>query len=252
VHRRVTTRRPARSHLKKCRVVGVAYVDMASRNIWALGLRMAPQAKVGVIRDEHLLIDGTVRVMAHRAALPQRFVLENKRARLILVALRTALVLLRHRQAARWFENVTAMRVVAVHATHVAFDDRMMLRQVEFALHVQVALEARVRFFPGIDDETGRATGPDMFTAGPVTGFATAHARHRRILNMQARVRAGGKFPDDLRMAIRTGLVAHVVGAGNFQRCHHRRSGRTGNQKERQATRKSHKDSRCPRSMRFQ
>src|ERR1700677_246827 len=113
---------------------------------------MAPQAKVGIVGNEHFLIDGTVRVVANRAALPQRLVLKNKRARLVFVTLRATLVLPGHRQAACRFEDIAAMRVMAVYTVHVPFDDRMMLRQVKFALYVQVALKAGVRFFTGIDD----------------------------------------------------------------------------------------------------
>jgi hypothetical protein len=68
----------------------------------------------------------------------------------------------------------------------VAFDDGMVLREIEFSLHIKVALETGIGIFAGIDDETGRAAGADMLAAGAMTGFATALASHGRILNMQA------------------------------------------------------------------
>ena len=222
---RVTTGRPAGSHLKKSRVVCIANIDMARRNIRALRLGMAAQAQVGIVGDEHFLIDGTMRVVTNGAALAQGLVLKNKRTCLVLVTLRATLILLCHRQAASRFKDVTAVRVVAVHAAHVAFDDGMMLWEAKFGLDVQVALKTGVWFFARIDDEAGRPAGTDMFTAGSVAGFAAALAGHGRIPDMQARVRAGGKFPDNFRVAIRAGLVADIVRAGDFQRRHHVRSG---------------------------
>ena len=67
----------------------------------------------------------------------------------------------------------------------------------------------------------GVAAGLDMFAARTVAGFAAGFADHRRIFKMNPRVGTGGKFPDDLRVAVHAGLVADVMGAGNFQRHHH-------------------------------
>ena len=64
MNRCMATGRPARSHLQKRRVVCVAYINVARRNIWTLRLRVAAQAKIGIVINEHLLVDGTVRVMA--------------------------------------------------------------------------------------------------------------------------------------------------------------------------------------------
>lgn len=177
---------------------------------------MAAQAKVGVIINKHFLVDRTMRVVADRAAFAHRFMLENKRARLGHVALRATLILPRHGQAALRFEDVTAVRVVAIHAIHVAFDDRMMLRQVKFRLYVQMTLKTGLRFFTGVDDEAGLAAGMDMLAARAVAGLATALAGHRRIFNMQARVRASREFSDNIRMAIGAGPVADVMRSGNF------------------------------------
>jgi hypothetical protein len=133
------------------------------------------------------------------------------------MALRATFILSRHRQPARRFENVAAVRVMAIHATHVAFDDRMMLWQTEFGVDIEMALETGCRIAAGINDELRAAAGFNVFAAWTVAGFAAGFADHRRVLKMNARVRAGGKFSDDVGMAVRAGFVADVMRAGNFQ-----------------------------------
>lgn len=217
-------------------MIRVADVNVAGGNIRALDLRVTAQAQVGVVSHEHFLVDGTVRTMANRAAFVQGFVFKNKGPGLGLMTLGAALVLPRHRQPARRFEDVAAVRIVAVHAIHVAFDDRVMVRQVEFRLHIEMALKTGLRFFAGVDDELRRAAGTDVFAAGAMAGFAPALAGHPRVFKMQPRVGAGGKFPDDVRMAIGASAIADKMRAGNLERHHDGgRSSRTGNQKEHQA-----------------
>ena len=126
---------------------------MAGRNVWTLVLRVAAHAKVGVVINEHFLVDGTMRVVTDGAAFVHGFVFEDEWARLVLMALRATLILPGHGEAAGRFKNVAAMRVVAVHAIHVAFNDWMMLGEVEFALDIEMALKTGVGFFAGIDDE---------------------------------------------------------------------------------------------------
>ena len=228
----VTAGGPAGADLEKSRVIRVADVNVAGGNIRALDLRVAAQAQVGIVFDEQFLVDGTVRIVTDGAALAEGLMLENEGPGLGLMALRAALILHRHGQSARGFKDVAAVRIVTVHATHVAFDDGMMLRQVEFALHIEMALETGFGIFAGIDDELRGAAGADVFAAGAMAGFATAFAGHGRIFKVQTRMRTGGKFPDDVGMAIGAGPVAHIMRAGNFQR--HGDLGRsrgTGNQK---------------------
>ena len=72
-----------------------------------------------------------------------------------------------------------------------------------------------------------------MLTAGTVAGFTATLAGHGRIFRIQTRMGTGGKFPDDVGMAIGAGAVAHKMRAGNFQRHdNHGGSRGTGNQKD--------------------
>jgi len=224
-------------------------VGVSDKNapIRPLDLRVTTQAEIGVALDEHLLINRAVWVMANRAALAQGFVLEHIRTRLLAVALRATLVLPGHGQPAVRFENITAMRIVAWHATHVSFDDRVMLRQIEFGLNIQMALETRRGIIGRVDDEFCVAAGFNVFAAGTMAGFTAGLANHGRVLKMNPRMRTGGKFPDDLRVTIQAGLVSDTMRAGNFQR-HHHFSGRggTGIQKDGNETGRSqrHEDDR--------
>ena len=135
-----------------------------------------------------------MRVVANRAALAHCLVLKHNGPRLRLMTGRATLILPRHCQAALGFEDVSAVRVVAIHAIHIAFIDRMMLRQTELRLHIQMTLETGGGIFSRIDDKSGRAATPDMFAARTVARFATALPCHGRAFDMQPRMCAGREF----------------------------------------------------------
>ena len=143
--------------------------------------------------------------------------LEHHRARLLAMTLGAAFILPRHREAARRFHDVAAVRIVALHAIHPAFDDGMMLRQIKFRVRFEMALETGGRVFAGIENKFARTTGLDVQTARPVTGFAASLPSHRAF-KVNARVRAGGKFLRDGGVAIGAGFVADEMSTGNFRR----------------------------------
>jgi hypothetical protein len=127
----VATRSPAGAHVEEGRVIGVADVNVAAGNGRALHLGVAAQAKIGVAFDEHFLVDGAVRIVAGDTTFAQRVVLEDKWPCLVPVALGATLILPRHGQSAGGFHDVHAMRVVALDAVHVAFQDRMVLGKMK-------------------------------------------------------------------------------------------------------------------------
>jgi len=203
-----------------------------------LHLRVTTQAKIRVAFDQHLPVDRAVGIMADRAAFAHGLVLEDKRAGLVAMALRAALILPGHGQPAFWFQNITSVRVVTLHATHMPLNDGVMLRQIEFTLDVQMTLETGRRIGARVDDEFRVTAGFDVFAAGTVAGFATGFADHRRVLKMNPGMGAGGKLPDNFGMAVHAGLVTDIMGAWNFQRHHYcRRRGGTGIQKRNDHTR---------------
>lgn len=184
---------PASAVLQMQRVVLLADENMAGGNYRAGALthvlRMAAEAEIAVTNDEQLRIDGAVGIVAGNAAFAQRGMLENERMRLRAVALGTAFVQARHRQAAGGFHNVHAVGIVALDAVHLAFDDRVMLREIEFSVRFEMALETRGGVRAGIDDELAApAARRDMQAARPVAGFATLLPGHSGLFEMQARV----------------------------------------------------------------
>ena len=112
------------------------------------------------------------------------------------------------------------MRIVALHTVHPAFDDRMMLGQIKFAVSGQVALETGFGILAWIGDELFAAAGRDVFAAGPVTRFATRFARQRCFRKMNPRMRTRGKDPRVIAVTFDAGWVADIGGAGNGRRRH--------------------------------
>jgi len=207
--------------LQKARMIGVADINMSAGNVRALHLGVAAQAKIRVAVHEQLLIYRAVWIMTQGAAFAHRRMLKNKRTRLIAMALLAAFVLAGHGQSARRFDNIAAVRVMALPAIHMTLDHRMMLRQIKFRVNVEMALKAGGRFLVRVDDEIRASACLDVLAAGAVTGFAAGITNHRRIVKMNPRVRTGGKFPDDVPMAVRAGFIADVMRPGNFQRRNH-------------------------------
>ena len=182
---------------------------------------MALEAKVGVALDEHLGVDGTVGIVADGATFAECCVFEDEGPGLFAMALRAVFVDARHGQAARRFHDIHAVRVVALDTAHFSFNDRVMLRKVEFRASFLVALKARFGVFPGINNKfflTTTAGRGDVLAAGAVTGFTAGLAGHFGIIDAQTCVRAGGKNAGDIGMTIQAGLVSDVSGAFDLQR----------------------------------
>ena len=175
MNRRVAAGGPACSQLEKGSVIRVPDINLPGRR---LGLCVTAQAKVGVTCHQQFLIDGTVRAVAGHAAFAHGVVGKHKGPGLILMTLGAAFIRARHGQSARRFEQVTPVRVMALHAIHVSFNHRMVLGQREFRMHIQMTLKAGGGVMAGIDDKFGAAAGFDVFAAGSVAGFAARLTRH--------------------------------------------------------------------------
>lgn len=120
--------------------------------------------------------------MAGHASLAERFVFENERPALRGVALETGIVLAQQGRATA-FDRLREIRstadhgvsfvgIMAIGATHFAFEDRVMMRQLKLGADLQVTLEASGRRSAGIHDRVRRPAALDMKTSRPVTGFA--------------------------------------------------------------------------------
>jgi hypothetical protein len=131
-------------------------VDIADKHGTAgyrLNLRVTSQTKICITLGQQLGVDRPVRAVANGAAFAQGRMLEDERPRLFAVALAAGVVLARHSEPAGGFEDVTAMRVVALGTVHLLFEDRMMLGQVECRFRRTVALETSGWVFARVYNE---------------------------------------------------------------------------------------------------
>lgn len=116
--------------------------------------------------------------MANGAPLPHCFVLVHEWAALLCVTLEARFVSAQECETAsfepllnvRWraFGRDTFVRFMAIATAHFAFENRMMMRQLERRTNFQVTLETRFRRFPWIDNRASAAAGFDMQAAWAV------------------------------------------------------------------------------------
>ena len=200
-------------------------------NVYATGsgrprhLGMATETQVGIRLGEHPGVDGTVRVVADRAAFAQGRVFKNKWPGLFPMALGARFIQPRHGQSARRFHDVQTMRVVALDTVHFSLKHRMMLGKMKFSLRLQMTLEAGLRVLARIDDEfvqTAPAAPGDVFAARTVAGFTTVLTGHSATFQMQPGVWTGGKGPGNVLVTVRTGFVPDERGAFDLQWHNHR------------------------------
>lgn len=114
-------------------------------------LGVALQAQIVVPLNEHLVIDGTMDVVARDAAVSERFVLENAAPGLFPVALHAHVILTGYIHALS-LVNVLSMGIVAVGAIHSILPHRVPVLEAEPRLDGQVTLEAGFRILGGIED----------------------------------------------------------------------------------------------------
>ena len=119
--RRVASGAVTSSQANESCVLHGADVKASCSHRAAGGLRVATKTKIIVASDEEVRVDRTVRLMANRAAIAQRFVFERVRLGLLAMTLTARLVQPRHRQPAGGFHDVHPMRVVALHTIHLFF-----------------------------------------------------------------------------------------------------------------------------------
>lgn len=209
MHGRVTAGAPTAPESQKSRMILAANKNssLTRRRTCRLGVTL--QAQVVVALDEHGLVDRAVRIMADGAALAQRLVLEDEPLGLFAMTLRTRFVEPRHGKTAGGFQDIPAVRVVALHTIHFAFDDRMMLRQVELRVRLEMTLKTSRRVLAGIEDEfSAPAAAGDVFAAGAVAGFATVLTLPGQTVEAQARVRTGEKTARVVGVTFETGAIA--------------------------------------------
>jgi hypothetical protein len=93
-------------------------------------LGVALQAQIVVPLNEHLIVDGTMHVVARRAAVPECFVLENAVPGLFPVALHAHVILTGYVHA-HSLVNILSMRIVTVGAIHSLLADRVAVLEAK-------------------------------------------------------------------------------------------------------------------------
>jgi hypothetical protein len=117
----------------------LADVNLPSPGSAPVHLRVTTQAEIRIAFREHLAIHRTMGLMADHATFAHRLVLERERARLFAMTFGAGFVHPRHREPAFGLQDVTAVRIVAVHTIHPVFQYWVMLWQLEFRVRRQMA-----------------------------------------------------------------------------------------------------------------
>lgn len=107
---------------------------------------------------------------------------------------------------------------MAVGATDISFEDRVMVRQLELRSHFEVALKARRRRSAWIDDRLGRSAALDVQASRSVARFA-AHIRCIVSVRLQAGVCRCGEITGDRFVTRCASVGTDKLRAGNARGC---------------------------------
>lgn len=154
---------PARAPTESARVFLPADKDPTAGGLL---LEVALQAQNVITLDQHPRVDGAVRLMAGRAALTHRLVLEHKRTSLGDVTL-AARLLLRGKACPTADDRLSLVRIMTIGATDFSstrdgpgmrpVQHWMSVRQTKLGALIQVALETGLRRFARVDNCAMRA-----------------------------------------------------------------------------------------------
>jgi hypothetical protein len=139
-------------------------------------LPVAFQAEIRIPFVKEFARNRPVRVVAHRAAFPKGFVLEDPRAGLLPVAPAAGCVY-PGGEGLPGTVDVLSVRIMAIGAGHPVFSQRVMVPEIELRFHRQVTAEAGPRIPLRIYYvHSPPAARLDVQAAGAVTGFASLQA----------------------------------------------------------------------------
>lgn len=183
-------------------------------------LEVTLEAEGGAALGEHLAVHRTVGLVAGATALTNRLVFENERTHLRRVALPTGITLRGQLRAAAP-DGRALVGIVAITATHLALQDRMVVRQGKLAPLVEVAFEARLRIAARVQDVVTSPASLRVQAARAMTTFA-AELHGVGPLGLHPRVGGGVEVADRFRMALGTVLIANKFGSRNGRRRNNR------------------------------
>ncbi len=172
--------RPAGSLGQTGSVIGIADENSAAGFLF---LEVTLQAQGLVALVEHSRVDRAMRRVATYATFTQGLVLENERTGLGNVTLEARFIFPEQQSSAAFdllgktcaaaFDRAAGVRVVAIGATHLAFEHRMMVRHLKSCPDFEVALEASVRRPPRIDNLALIAAAGNVQTSRSMARFAS-------------------------------------------------------------------------------
>ena len=177
---------------------------------------MAPQAEVGIARDQHLLVHCAMWIVAGDAAFAHRTVLENKWPLLLGVALSAGFVL-RLQIGAGTPDRISFMHIMAVGAAHLARQYRMAVGQAKFAAFIEMALKAGFGRRTRVHNRTFSAARLDVLAAGAMATLA-AEAFGVLALHNELRVGRGSETFDRFFMALGAFLRTHKRSPSDLRR----------------------------------
>ena len=177
-------------------------------------LEMALQAERRIALREHALIHGTMWLVTDETTFARRFVFVNVRPALDGVTLKTGLIL-SHERSAPGDDRVALVGIMTICAAHFAFEDGMMVGQIELAPLVQMAVEAGFRRFLRINYRGSRPPRLVMDAARAMTRF-TAHVEGVGPACSEFGVRRSGEIARDILVALSAAFRADELGAGDL------------------------------------
>jgi hypothetical protein len=204
--------RPTRSLLEEIRVIDVSNENVSG---YFLLLKMAFQTERRVAFIQQTLVDGAVRRMTDAAPLLYCLMWVNPGTSLLCVTLEARFVSAEESETAgferllnvcrRSFGGDAFVRLMTIAAAHLAFEDRMVMRQSERCANVQVALETSLRRLAWVYDSARAATGLHVQTPRTMARLAP-HVLGVFTFRLQSRVGGCAEIAHNLFVAGRAFL----------------------------------------------
>jgi hypothetical protein len=172
-------------------------IDRANRDPTRRGLvlEVAFQTKDRVSLRQHLLVYGSVRLMAAQAAFPQSLVFEDMRAALGLMALHARLIF-RQQGSTPAADRVSPVRLMTSTAAHSPFQHRVPVWQSKLGPQIGMTMKAALRIAIGIHQGPCGAARFDMDTGRSVTRLAAHIGRVGSVRDQPGVSRARKMFRD--------------------------------------------------------
>lgn len=154
MHGHVTSGAPASAEAKVGTMGDFPDINLDPCRTRNRNLRVALETEISIPLDQHLRVDRSVGIVTRRATLPQSFMLVHMHTALFPVAGRAGFVLTRHREAARRFQQVEPMGIMALNTAHLALGNGMVLRKMKLTSDLKMTFITSAWIRPRIRNES--------------------------------------------------------------------------------------------------